>query len=191
MAVDLKPQHTTTPRCACMGDGTKICIIWHIHMLQYHMNILLKGIFCTPPLDLWRPLKLAQSGLTFFGFIECFMTTFLHTHSWLSWVDEDDWCGWGWFEIKARKHYIHHKDYIKITPEAPGVRPRDWILNCTIIGTADSGNVQVRQAPVARGSGTYNQVLNFGSPQTQGEWRLQPGLKFGSPQTQGVQIFWT
>ena len=25
-----------------------------------------------------------------FGFIECYMTVFLHTHSWLSWVDEDD-----------------------------------------------------------------------------------------------------
>ena len=23
-------------------------------------------------------------------FIECFTTTFLHTHSWLNWVDEDD-----------------------------------------------------------------------------------------------------
>ena len=25
-----------------------------------------------------------------FDFIECFTTTFLHTHSWLNWVDEDD-----------------------------------------------------------------------------------------------------
>ena len=24
------------------------------------------------------------------GFIECFTTTFLDTHSWLNWVDEDD-----------------------------------------------------------------------------------------------------
>ena len=23
------------------------------------------------------------------GFLECFTTTFLHTHPWLSWVDED------------------------------------------------------------------------------------------------------
>ena len=30
---------------------------------------------------------MAKSG---FDFIECFMTTFLHTHSWLNWVDEDD-----------------------------------------------------------------------------------------------------
>ena len=25
-----------------------------------------------------------------FDFIECFTTTFLHTDSWLNWVDEDD-----------------------------------------------------------------------------------------------------
>ena len=25
-----------------------------------------------------------------YEFIECFTTTFLHTHSWLNWVDEDD-----------------------------------------------------------------------------------------------------
>ena len=25
-----------------------------------------------------------------FDLIECFTTTFLHAHSWLSWVDEDD-----------------------------------------------------------------------------------------------------
>ena len=25
-----------------------------------------------------------------FDCIECFTTTFLHTHSWLNWVDEDD-----------------------------------------------------------------------------------------------------
>ena len=25
-----------------------------------------------------------------FDFIECFMSTFLHAHSWLKWVDEDD-----------------------------------------------------------------------------------------------------
>ena len=25
-----------------------------------------------------------------FDFIKYFMTTFLHTHSWLNWVDEDD-----------------------------------------------------------------------------------------------------
>ena len=28
--------------------------------------------------------------MNMFLFIECFTTTFLHTHSWLNWVDEDD-----------------------------------------------------------------------------------------------------
>ena len=28
--------------------------------------------------------------LYLFGFIECFTTIFLHTHSWLNWVNEDD-----------------------------------------------------------------------------------------------------
>ena len=37
-----------------------------------------------------------------FGFIECFTTTFLHTHSWQNWVDED-WWGWGWLEKKSQK----------------------------------------------------------------------------------------
>ena len=27
--------------------------------------------------------------MTGFDLIECFTTTFLHTHSWLNWVDED------------------------------------------------------------------------------------------------------
>ena len=31
-----------------------------------------------------------QQGETFDFFIECFTTTFLHAHSWLNWVDEDD-----------------------------------------------------------------------------------------------------
>ena len=32
-------------------------------------------------------------GFIEFGFIECFTTTFLHTHhslTWLNWLDEDD-----------------------------------------------------------------------------------------------------
>ena len=29
--------------------------------------------------------------------VECFTTTFLHTHSWLNWIDDDDdWRWWGW-----------------------------------------------------------------------------------------------
>ena len=31
--------------------------------------------------------------------IKCFTNTFLHTQSWLNWVDEDDWWGWGWLEF--------------------------------------------------------------------------------------------
>ena len=31
------------------------------------------------------------NSFIYFDFIECFFTTtFLHTHSWLNWVDEDD-----------------------------------------------------------------------------------------------------
>ena len=37
-------------------------------------------------------------------FILCFTTTFLHTHSWINWVDADDWWGWGWLARKARIH---------------------------------------------------------------------------------------
>ena len=64
------------------------------------------------------------------GFIECFTTTFLHTHHSLfaiKWVDEDDWWGWGWLERKARRDKIHQKDYIKIRPEAPGVWAKNLI----------------------------------------------------------------
>ena len=35
-------------------------------------------------------------------FMECFTNTFLHTHSWLNWVEEDDWWWWGWIERKAK-----------------------------------------------------------------------------------------
>ena len=31
-----------------------------------------------------------EIGFDFLDFIECFTTTFLHAHSWLNWVDEDD-----------------------------------------------------------------------------------------------------
>ena len=48
--------------------------------------------------------KLQQDETRSTGFIECFTTTFLHTHSWLNWVDEDDWWG-GWLERKTRRHY--------------------------------------------------------------------------------------
>ena len=40
-----------------------------------------------------RNLELGGNPILFFerfDFIECFTTTFLHTHSWLNWVDEDE-----------------------------------------------------------------------------------------------------
>ena len=60
-----------------------------------------------------------------FWFYWMFYEHFLHTHSWLYWVDEDDWL---------------------IRPEAPGVRAKELDPNFAIIGTTDSGKVQVRQA---------------------------------------------
>ena len=56
-------------------------------------------------------------------FIECFTTTFLHTNSWLTWVDEDDEVG-----VKEKPEDTRH------------------IKKIAVIGTADSGKVQVRQA---------------------------------------------
>ena len=47
-------------------------------------------------------MKISVTLFTF-GFNECFKTTFLHTHSWLNWVDEDDWWGRGWLEGKTQK----------------------------------------------------------------------------------------
>ena len=40
----------------------------------------------------------------YFDFIECFMTTFLHTHSWLNWVDDDDDEDEVGLKEKARRH---------------------------------------------------------------------------------------
>ena len=57
-----------------------------------------------------------------FDFIECFTTTFLHTHSWLNWVDEDD----DEDEV-GLKEKLHQKDYIEIRPEAPGMWTKDLI----------------------------------------------------------------
>ena len=40
---------------------------------------------------LWNKKKvLCRVSRDFYDFIECFTTTFLHTHSWLNWVDQDD-----------------------------------------------------------------------------------------------------
>ena len=43
------------------------------------------------------------------------LTTILHTHSWLYWVNEDDWWGWGWLERKARRH-INKRPVGQIAP---------------------------------------------------------------------------
>ena len=41
---------------------------------------------------------------------------------------------------------MHQKDYIEIRPEAPGVWAKELDPNFAIIGTVDSGKVQVCQA---------------------------------------------
>ena len=79
-------------------------------------------------------------------FIECFMSTFLHTHSWLNWVDEDD----DEDEVGLKESQkTHQKDYIEIRPEAPGVWTKD-LINCIPIychhWDCRLGSVQVRQA---------------------------------------------
>ena len=133
----------------------------------------------------FKPLEL----LWLIGFIECFTATFLHTHSWLNWVDEDDWWGWGWLERKPE--YIRYikkiTPYIKIWPEAPGVRAKDWIPNFAIIGNCglgESAGVSHLKAPSAGGGGggwNPSQVAP-----TTGSLILVP------PQTQpGVQSFST
>ena len=48
----------------------------------YFQGTLSCGVLCHVPLT-W-------GHILCFDFIECFTTTFLHTHSWLNWVDEDD-----------------------------------------------------------------------------------------------------
>ena len=37
-----------------------------------------------------------QGSVEDLDLLKCFTTTFLHTHSWLNWVDVDDWWEWGW-----------------------------------------------------------------------------------------------
>ena len=104
-------------------------------------------------------------------FSEYFTTNFLHTHTWLNWVDEDDWWGWGWLERKARRHKIHQKDYIKIRHEAPGVRAKELDPNFCHYWDCRLGKVQVCHAwrhPV----GVWNVLAR---------WRLQPGLKLWFP----------
>ena len=89
-----------------------------------------------------------------FDFIECFTTAFLHTHSWLNWVDEDDQDE-VWLERKARRHYVHQRDYIEIRPEAPGVCAKDHyrstpgniytLLNVVVVGTRNNTHNTIQQ----------------------------------------------
>ena len=65
-------------------------------------------------------------------FIAGLRTTFMHTHSRLNWVDEE--------EIG-----------LKEKPEAPGVWAKDLIPNVNIIGTADSGKGRVVPGGPGRG----------------------------------------
>ena len=58
------------------------------------------------------------------------MTTFLHTHSWLNWVDEnDDEVG-----LKEKPEDTRYIKKIEIRPEAPGVRAKDFIPTFPIWG---------------------------------------------------------
>ena len=79
------------------------------------------------------------------------MTTCLHTHSWLNWVDEDDDEDEVDLKEKPEDTKINQQYYIKIRPEAPGVWAKDLInvikdLIIAIIGHYGLGKVQVRQA---------------------------------------------
>ena len=51
-------------------------------------------------------------------------------------IDEDEV---GLKEKPEDRYMYIKKDYIKMRPEAPGVRAKDLIPNFAIIGTADSG----------------------------------------------------
>ena len=101
-------------------------------------------------------------------FIECFMTTFLRALAKLGrwgW-----WRGWGW---KARRRYIHQKDYVELRPESPGVWTKDLmnlinLLPSLGLRTQTSAGASSLRVP----TGVWN-VLAGG--------RLQLGLKLWSP----------
>ena len=94
----------------------------------------------------------------------------LTTYSWLNWVDEDDWWGWGWLERKARRHYLHQTDHIEIRPESPGVRAKDFIPTCYYweLQTRECAGAFHLKAPRGeikfRPGGVYNWLFNFCSP---------------------------
>ena len=62
----------------CMRTGER----GDISVNLYHDNT------CTSPAQI-NLISFFQINLDL-DVIECFMTTFLHTHSWLNWGDEDD-----------------------------------------------------------------------------------------------------
>ena len=71
------------------------------------------------------------STLSYHAFLDLDLLNVLRppfcTHSWLNWVDEDDWWGWGWLKRKDTR-------YIKIRPEALGVRAKDFIQTLPLLG---------------------------------------------------------
>ena len=106
------------------------------------------------------------------------MTNFLHTNSWLNWVDEDDWRGWGWF-WKARRRTVR---YIQMRPEAPAMWENDFILNWS--GTADSGMGRVVTPWRAiRGGEIHTQGCHSLESHRRG-WNPYPG----APPTTGLLV---
>ena len=88
----------------------------------------------------------------------------LTTHSWLNWVDEDDWGGWGKMAWKRiQKTLDTSNEYIEIRPEAPGVWAKDLIPNFAIIGKCRLGNGAGSSLPGGSGRG-WNP--NPGAPPT-------------------------
>ena len=81
-----------------------------------------------------------------FRLIECFTTTFLHSHrSILAKLGRGGWLmrmrlAW---KKSQKTIYRYQKDYIKIIAEARGVRTKDLISNFANIGTADSESGRV------------------------------------------------
>ena len=56
---------------------------------DHALNILKKRRYNLFGGSLWNIQANSGGGECVFDFIECF-TTFLRTHSWLNWIDEDD-----------------------------------------------------------------------------------------------------
>ena len=82
-----------------------------------------------------------------------FTTTFLHTHSLLNWVYEDAWWGWGWLEIKARRHStcIYIKRLHRHKTRSNGSVSKG--INSAIMGNCRLGNGQGRHSLEGPGRG--------------------------------------